>query len=503
MEPTAAPSSAFPYGVGTVRTTTTTSEENSKKKDANNVEIQSMGDVFIGNGANVEVLKSLESSSCGERVKQSLRFIVQVSKPLQENGSLILCYVDPRGKLHHYYSYEKRMDHDESTYTGDAFVAYHCTNTSESNKPTTVKQLEESNDCNVLCSYRVTLALADKYVHCVDYCFDDTPTVKVTAMTKPDDEYRVIVGLPKNHCRLPPPDESWEVRFEYACPPLPTVSKTWSKKKRTFYVWGDLDFDDYGASHFHDVPAHLRTIHPCRMNQIVPQVMIGNCLASNTPDEYKPSWVEFDEWVIQAQYYWQASDNDGHALCGTYIPVTPGDLIRTRICYNAETGSMDVSIAVVKENGEEEAEKRSDISIPQPFMHGPSLFESWKDFFEKCVKAEQDYEKETNLPSSKAARVGEEASSPSLRGVSNQVTKLGARARPGLNVEYKGRVDIETLKTVCPFVVKEATYPGLPSTFDTSKWTARLYCPRTGRVDVLHDATKTKSLSIEDAVTLG
>ena len=41
--------------------------------------------------------------------------------------------------------------------------------------------------------------------------------------------------------------------------------------------------------------------------QIVPQVMVGWVLSGNDAS-YAPSWSKIDHWVIQAQYYWKASD---------------------------------------------------------------------------------------------------------------------------------------------------------------------------------------------------
>jgi hypothetical protein len=161
---------------------------------------------------------------------------------------------------------------------------------------------------------------------------------------------------------------------------------------------------------------------------------------------------------------------------------------------------MHVSIAVVGEDGEEDPNKRSQIVISKPFLHDLALFESWRDFFEKCVQAEGQVQDED-----KQAKMQRQGCSGSLRGTSgsnvDSVNK-GAMARPCLNVEYKGKVDMETLKSICPFVVKKALYPGLPEDFTTAMWKTNLYCPRTGHVDMLEDAEKKHSLAIQDAVTL-
>lgn len=436
-----------------------------------------------------DVQKSVHSEN---RVAQSVQFRVE-----QAQGTLILCYVDPRGKLHHYYEYQNgEMNHAESTFVGDAFCIYQQT---KKKAPATIHDLLYNDKYTILCSYRVKVPLKHGQVHLVHCIPEKSCTVK--AVSKPDDEYRVSVGLPKNMCRLPPPCESWQVQYEYICPPLPS-GDAWDPKTHTFYVWGDLDFDEYGDSHISTVPPHLRAVHPCYMNQIVPQTMIGKCVAISDPDTYKWTGKTFDSWVIQAQYYWSPTKKDSRAHCGPAVEVDPGDLIRTRIEYDAQDGSINVVIAVVGENGDERADKRSEIVLARPFLHDSSLFESWKDFFGKCVAAEEQGDDNAATPSSKVPRQDDETNSPGLRGSvkSAESNNRGAMARPCLNVEYKGRVDLEILKSVCPFRVKKAAFPGVPFDF---KWNTHLYCPRTGRVQVLQDSEGSKmSLAIDDAVTM-
>jgi hypothetical protein len=50
---------------------------------------------------------------------------------------------------------------------------------------------------------------------------------------------------------------------------------------------------------------------------------------------------------IQAQYYWQDETGEGqgsHALCGPPVDVFPGEFLNTRIAYNPDDGSLDISI---------------------------------------------------------------------------------------------------------------------------------------------------------------
>ncbi|CAK0897180.1 unnamed protein product, partial [Prorocentrum cordatum] len=144
----------------------------------------------------------------------------------------------------------------------------------------------------------------------------DVAGVDLSVLPPCDGEYRVIVRQPEDKREiLPPASEDWEVKYVFRCPPIPS-SATFQKHTHTLYVWGDLDFDSYGAS-------GSFPIHPYRMNQIVPQVMIGNCLARSS-DGFLPQWQEFDSWAMQAQYYWQTGEGEAtgsRALCGEVVPV--------------------------------------------------------------------------------------------------------------------------------------------------------------------------------------
>jgi hypothetical protein len=73
-----------------------------------------------------------------------------------------------------------------------------------------------------------------------------------------------------------------------------------------------------------------------RMNQFVPQLMLGNPLCNSTgaPD-FKPIWHEESSWVFGAQYFFElfnetANATQGHAATGETFPVKEGEVIFTR-----------------------------------------------------------------------------------------------------------------------------------------------------------------------------
>ena len=473
-----------------------------------------LGDLEFASGSDQrvvnEVLKSVEtddSSSEDSRVSQSVNFLVKVDDNVSTSseGSLVLCWVDSEGKLHHHYTFNGNiLDHTETTYTGDAFVVYHHLHSSDESdhivKPKTTLELLDGEAFNILCSYRLREEVDKKtHVHLVQW----SPNGCKVTRAPNDNEYRVVAGLPKDFPpRLPPPNKSWEVTYTYICPPIPNASTGWNKNNQTFYIWGDLDFDLYGASHLREViDERIRNVHDCTMNQIVPQVMIGNCLCSND-EQYIPSWQSFDTWVIQAQYFWQDCDEGPRAMCGPLVNVKPGDEIHTQIRYDHETGSIVVSIAVMKEDdhGEkmEDAEKRSEIIVERPFPH-TTQFDNWKDFFERCMNAECDIQLEDESTGKCCDDISnKQYLQTNTRNKTNPEVN-GCLARPYLNIEYKGKVSIGTLKSVCPLIVHKASFPGFES---KNTWRRYLFCPRVGDVDTLDALEREGSLHIDDAISM-
>jgi hypothetical protein len=198
---------------------------------------------------------------------------------------------------------------------------------------------------------------------------------------------------------LSPIDEPWALTYQYTVP-AHKPGKEWDPKAGVFFIWGDTDFDSYGPRN-----ATLR-IHDYIFNQIVPQLVIGNTLAAND-DKYNPGWYVFDEWKIQAQYFWErrpkedggwapyslgrsmpphgndlvgapprmGTNCEGNgtifcALCGDVVPVQAGDLITTVISYDGR-GKMDASISATAPDdgggGGGGVRGVSTISIPRPF----------------------------------------------------------------------------------------------------------------------------------------
>ena len=225
---------------------------------------------------------------------------------------------------------------------------------------------------------------------------------------------------------FPSPTRSWTIQYQFVVPAVP-CSPTWNPDNQTFYVWGDVDFDRYGAQY------DATSVSSYLYNQIVPQLMIGQTFNEDPSTPYRPgSGAFFSNWVIEAQYFWQNHlDNSAYVQAGSPIAVSPGDVTTTKIAYNATSGSIVASIAAPRGT--------SSITIPRPFPNtSPPLFSSWKDFFTKA-----------------AAKTG---------GV--------LHARPQMNVESHF-VDLATLCQLAPWKVDAIAIPNVsavPSSFTIGTW---------------------------------
>lgn len=418
---------------------------------------------------------------CGSTI---LRSVVEETRPKAHvrflvpkevySGDMVLCYVSACGELHHFYSF--RGEHSECTVVGDAFVLFKGVTAAELKRKQTNKRGHRQlhNSAQVLCSFRVA---SEGYTEVAVQAEDG---VKLCKLPPPDDEFRVIVRGPPGpgSDMLPPLDQDWVLEYVFSCPPLPRDDTSWCLGAgkydsffHTFYVWGDVDFDFYGPSGFAagKVPS---AVTQCMMNQIVPQVMTGRCLAFNDPLTYDPGWQEFDTWVMQAQYYWQTEAGEDHgskAMCGEAIHVEPGDEVTTRIVYHASEGAIEVTIG----NGK----KESRVDLPRPFPHSDA-WQSWRQFFQACAEVDPLVPKNDRC-----------------------------RARPGLDVEYKGTVDVGVLNSVLPFTVSKISFPGggggRCGEVGAEDWPIELFSPRTGEGHEIDCARGTGRVVYLQDCTLG
>jgi hypothetical protein len=189
--------------------------------------------------------------------------------------------------------------------------------------------------------------------------------VTVTGVASPADLVASaprVVLVPKssgNVVKFPAADQSWQVSYTLVVPPIPAP---FDELTQSFYVWGDVEFDAYGALG----PYKLSNY---KYNQVVPQLMIGNVVGGHTP-AYGIVGKQFKTWVIQAQYFWQ-QDNKPYAYTGVIVPVLPGETVTEVISYDPATKKLTASITAPAGT--------STITIDKPFLN-EALFTDWRDY---------------------------------------------------------------------------------------------------------------------------
>lgn len=192
------------------------------------------------------------------------------------------------------------------------------------------------------------------------------------------------------HAARFPTNKPWTLQYEYKVPHKPS-GPDWVPSDEIYFIWGDTDFDSYGLAPRAEFPMS-RYIY----NQIVPQLVLGNALATGGPSSnYKPGWIVFNDWAVQAQYYWSSCSKadgrrcaEGHstsfASCGPAVNVSAGDTIETVISYEPSSGAITASI------GAKGAPQQSVVHVPRPFPNeSPPLWKSWREFFEAAQKLSQ------------------------------------------------------------------------------------------------------------------
>lgn len=352
--------------------------------------------------------------------------------------------------MHHYYRLEPGGKHIESSFVGHLFVLFD----ELLEPPETIMQLPAEH---FVCGFSAATASPGCEAH--QLVVHSDRRAEAWAGPRPDCEYRVMVRHPD--CLSSPalvPLTDWMVKYRFVVPEHPSSTGCFDATNETVYCWADLSFDAYG-------PSGEFPIHRYRMNQIVPQVMTGNCLDQST-ESFEPQWhVHSEHWVMQAQYYWQGVSGESFALCGSVERVYPGDLITTTVNYTASDGAIRVSIRAAHGPQQSATQKRSEITIDRPFPNNSAMFDSWSDFFKAAVR---------------------------LSG------EAGARGRPCFNIEYKGLVSLPTLRHMCPLQVIEACHPGVLDSEE--RWPIEFFCARQGTTHELRSLDGTCSLHIRDCV---
>lgn len=138
----------------------------------------------------------------------------------------------------------------------------------------------------------------------------------------------------------------------------------------TYYMWTDIFFGDASLG---------------RMNQMVPQLLLGSVLDSSSgPPDYKPSWHKHETWMFGAHYFFETADpsntsvTQDHAAYGDLHPTWPGETLFTNFDLSPGGDGMDsdspkwtLTMGVVGD-----AKRVSKLEVRRPYM-GMGAY--WKD----------------------------------------------------------------------------------------------------------------------------
>ena len=124
----------------------------------------------------------------------------------------------------------------------------------------------------------------------------------------------------------------------------------------TYFFWSDLFFGDMSQG---------------RMNQIVPQLLLGEVLSGSTgPPDYNPIYSTFSTWMFGAHYFFEVLNAstlqiDAKAAYGGLYPALEGETIFTT--FDVYAGPFGPAW-LVRMGVEGDATRVSEIRVEQPYM---------------------------------------------------------------------------------------------------------------------------------------
>jgi hypothetical protein len=115
-------------------------------------------------------------------------------------------------------------------------------------------------------------------------------------------------------------------------------------------------------------------------NQFVPQLVLGNALTgSSGAPRYAPAWGNYSSWFFSAQYFFALNstgqpDPELHAATGPVFPAAAGEVLWTRMIFDAGALSWRLSMGVVGDRT-----RISVVDVPKPFMGLLDPAATWAD----------------------------------------------------------------------------------------------------------------------------
>lgn len=127
----------------------------------------------------------------------------------------------------------------------------------------------------------------------------------------------------------------------------------------TYYIWTDLQFGDAGLG---------------RMNQFVPQLILGEALDGSTGHpKYEPKYGTHETWMFGAHYFFEVYKNnakreeevEAHAAYGKLYPASPGEMLYTEF---VASGPLNAPAWTLTMGVVGDSTRVSSIEVPQPYM---------------------------------------------------------------------------------------------------------------------------------------
>ena len=159
------------------------------------------------------------------------------------------------------------------------------------------------------------------------------------------------------------------VRFSalFDIPALPAVIPT-SDPTFCHYIYFNIFFPNYSP------PGAV-------YNQFVPQLVLGDALTgSSGPPDFTPLWGNYSTWAFSAQYFFALNASGGepqpslHAATGAVFPAAAGEVLWTRMDFDAAALSWRLSMGIVGD-----AARTSVVDVPKPFMGLLDAAATWAD----------------------------------------------------------------------------------------------------------------------------
>ena len=150
----------------------------------------------------------------------------------------------------------------------------------------------------------------------------------------------------------------------------------------TYFLWSDIFMGDMSQG---------------RMNQFVPQLLLGDVLAGSTgPPDFLPIYSQFGSWMFGAHYYFETlnastGNVDSHAAYGGLFPANEGETLFTSFRVDPQGAHGPAWVLEMGVVGDQT--RVSSLRVEQPYMgigvNWPHPTRSWMElnYSDVCINS--------------------------------------------------------------------------------------------------------------------